>query len=54
VPYLFHRFGIVEQGSWNFADNDFFPEQLEPLADELEQLLREAKHDQKNAGSTTR
>jgi MoaA/NifB/PqqE/SkfB family radical SAM enzyme len=50
VPYLFHGFGIVEDGSWNFAENDFRPEQLQPLADELEQLLHEAKRDRKNVG----
>jgi MoaA/NifB/PqqE/SkfB family radical SAM enzyme len=50
VPYVFHGFGIVEDGSWNFADNDFLPEQLEPLADELGRLLHEARRDRKNVG----
>jgi MoaA/NifB/PqqE/SkfB family radical SAM enzyme len=50
VPYLFHGFGIVEADTWDFANNDFLPEQLAPLADELEQLQAEAKRDGKNVG----
>ena len=50
VPYLFHGFGIVEADTWDFASNDFLPEQLTPLADELEQLHAEAKRDRKNVG----
>src|SRR5262249_5765289 len=50
LPYLFHGFGIVEDGSWGFANNDFLPGQIEQLAPELEQLLAEAKVDRKNVG----
>jgi MoaA/NifB/PqqE/SkfB family radical SAM enzyme len=50
VPYLFHGFGIVEADTWDFASNDLLPEQLEPLAEELEQLCAEAKRDGKNVG----
>jgi len=50
LPYLFHGFGIVEADTWDFANNDFLPEQLAPLADELEQLQAEARHDGKNVG----
>src|SRR5262249_46676717 len=50
VPYLFHGFGIVEEGSWNFDSNDFLPEQIEPLARELEQLLAESRTDAKHVG----
>lgn len=47
VPYLFHGFGIVEDGSWDFANNDFQAEQIEPLALELEAVIAEAHADGK-------
>jgi MoaA/NifB/PqqE/SkfB family radical SAM enzyme len=48
LPYLFHGFGIVEEGSWDFSNNNFLPGQIEPLATELEDLVAEAKVDCKN------
>ena len=50
LPYLFHGFGIVEDGSWDFPSNDFLPEQIEPLAKELEDIVAEAKVDGKHVG----
>jgi sulfatase maturation enzyme AslB (radical SAM superfamily) len=50
VPYLFHGFGLVELDSWDYAKNCLLPEQIEPLASELEALIAEAKADEQQVG----
>jgi hypothetical protein len=50
VPYLFHGFGLVELSSWDYALNCLLPEQIEPLANELEALIAEARTDEQNVG----
>lgn len=50
VPYLHHGFGIVEEGSWDYENNYILPEQSEALADELEEIMVEARADHKPIG----
>jgi MoaA/NifB/PqqE/SkfB family radical SAM enzyme len=50
VPYKHHGFGIVEEGSWDYDNNCLLPVQANQLADELEQILAEAKADGQPVG----
>lgn len=47
VPYRYHAFNIVEEGSWDYENNRLRPEQIDDLVSELNQIVTAARSDAK-------